>query len=281
VNFTREPIIETIISPKDGFKLLVRNTKGGNSEEYYIDALEVVSFGRAFFFRSQERPKPFLVPVSDYEVLEVKETRVALKNVSHERNIKIGGGREASVRYQPREPAAEEVEVEASAETAVVEEGASEAPLEPRIDNKRRDRRHRRRRRGPDQQEWTDRKPGQTGSFSREPEPSRPEAAVEGGGAQEETKVSSSMFTSLLPPPPNLISQTLSRQKDQEAAKGDLLPKPVEEKKPEPREEGYHLPPDDNSEPSSLHRATVTEGSTFSSTHFSPLIGSSGFDPYF
>jgi hypothetical protein len=104
VNFTREPIIETIISPKEGYKLLVRSSKGGGSEEYFVDAVEVVSFGRGFFFRSQERPKAFLVPVSDYEILEVKETRVALKNVSHERNIKIGGGREASLRHHHREP---------------------------------------------------------------------------------------------------------------------------------------------------------------------------------
>ena len=74
MNFTREPIIETIISPKDGYKLLVRNSKGENFEEHYVDAVEVVSFGRAFFFRSMERPKAFLVPVSDYEILEVKDT---------------------------------------------------------------------------------------------------------------------------------------------------------------------------------------------------------------
>jgi hypothetical protein len=101
VNFTREPIIETIISPKEGYKLLVRNSRAaGSSEDYYVDAVEVVSFGRGFFFRSLERPKAFLLPVSDYEILEVKETRVALKNVSHDRNIKIGGGREASLLHR-------------------------------------------------------------------------------------------------------------------------------------------------------------------------------------
>ena len=64
MNFTREPIIETIISPKDGCKLLVRSSRGGETaEEYYVDAIEVVSFGRAFFFRSMERPKPLLMNV--------------------------------------------------------------------------------------------------------------------------------------------------------------------------------------------------------------------------
>ena len=71
MNFTREPIIETIISPKDGYKLCVRNSKVAGAEEFFVDAIEVVSFGNSFFFRGIERPKPFLVPVSDYEIFEV------------------------------------------------------------------------------------------------------------------------------------------------------------------------------------------------------------------
>lgn len=49
MNFTREPIIETIITPKDGYKLVVRNSKGDSQEEYHVDAVEVVSFGHSFF----------------------------------------------------------------------------------------------------------------------------------------------------------------------------------------------------------------------------------------
>ena len=79
MNFTREPIIETVITPKDGYKLTIRNSKGGSQEEYSVDAIEIVSFGQSMFFRSQERPKTFLLPVTDYEVVEVKETRVVLK----------------------------------------------------------------------------------------------------------------------------------------------------------------------------------------------------------
>ncbi|MGE3954788.1 MAG: hypothetical protein AB7F31_06360 [Parachlamydiales bacterium] len=81
VNFTREPIIESVITPREGCKLVVRNTKGAGQEEYLVDALEVVSFGAAVFFRSLERPKNFLLPVSDYEVLEVRETRMVLKHM--------------------------------------------------------------------------------------------------------------------------------------------------------------------------------------------------------
>ncbi len=79
MDFTREPIIETIITPKEGYKLVIRSSKGVGQEEYFVDAVEVVAFGRAFFFRSLEKPKAFLVPISDYEVLEVREARMVLK----------------------------------------------------------------------------------------------------------------------------------------------------------------------------------------------------------
>jgi hypothetical protein len=94
VNYTREPIIETVITPNEGCNLIVRNSKVGGQEEYLVDAIEVVSFGNALFFRSIERPKSFLVPVNDYEVIELKEATMVLKSVSIERAIKIGGGKE-------------------------------------------------------------------------------------------------------------------------------------------------------------------------------------------
>ena len=100
MNFTREPIIETIITPKEGHKLIVRNSKGSGQEEYVVDAIEVVSFGHSFFFRSLERPKSFLVPVSDYEVVEAKETRVVLKNASFERAIKLGAAKKKKLPSQ-------------------------------------------------------------------------------------------------------------------------------------------------------------------------------------
>lgn len=94
MNYTREPIIESIITPKEGCKLVVRNSKGGgSSEEYFVESLEIVSFGNAIFFRSTERPKSFLVPVTDFEVIELKETKMVLKSTSIEKSIKIGGGK--------------------------------------------------------------------------------------------------------------------------------------------------------------------------------------------
>ncbi len=58
--------------------------------------LKLSHLGTPSFSAHLERPKSFLVPVSDYEILELKETRMVLKNVSTERSIKIGGGREAA-----------------------------------------------------------------------------------------------------------------------------------------------------------------------------------------
>jgi len=108
VNYTREPIIETVVTPKEGCKLVLRNSKKGNDhEDYLVDAVEVVSFGNSLFFRSQERPKPFLLPVTDYEVVELKETKMVLKAVSHDRAIKIAGGKET---LKPSNPMPEKQE---------------------------------------------------------------------------------------------------------------------------------------------------------------------------
>ena len=251
MNFTREPIIETIISPKDGYKLCVRSSKAAQSEEYFVDAVEIVSFGNSLFYRSQERPKPFLFPVSDYEVFEAKETRVALKNVSHEKNIKIGGGREASLRVH-REPIPEKQPEEAvsSEDKTEVVESAVEVPGGPKNDRKRDRRRHRRRRSSDDRRDWNDKdKPQQDGSVVTE----------EGAGESDETKVPSPMFTHLFPPPPNLISEKLARQKDKENAEGNVFPDSLKERQNPPehsdfareerKEEGFSMPigesPDD------------------------------------
>lgn len=90
MNFTREPIILSVITPKEGCKLVVRNSKGFGKEDYFVDAIEIISFGNSSFFRSLERPKTFLLPTNDYEIFEVKETKMVLKTISTEKSIKIG-----------------------------------------------------------------------------------------------------------------------------------------------------------------------------------------------
>jgi len=209
VNFTREPIIETIITPKEGYRLIIRSSKGISQEEYSVDALEVVSFGPAIFYRSSERPKPFLVPVADFEVVEVKEARVILKNAPLERSIKIGGGKEAP--KQSREPIL----------VAVEEESAPAAPPQEQNLDKKRDRRHRRRRRGerPEVREEKGVEAAQTPA----------EEAGEGGDSRDEAQVSSPTIKTLFPPPTTLISQTIARYKDQAISERAVLTKQVKE----------------------------------------------------
>lgn len=90
MNFTRDAIILSVITPKEGYKLLIRNSKNSEREEHFLDFVEVVTFGSATFFRSLERPKVFLLPIEDYEIFEVKENRMVLKNASYEKSSKNG-----------------------------------------------------------------------------------------------------------------------------------------------------------------------------------------------
>lgn len=209
VNFTREPIIETILSPKDGYKLCIKNSKVADSEELFVDVIEVVSFGHAFFFRGQERPKPFLVPVSDYEVFEVKETRVVLKNIAHDRNIKIGGGREAFVR-PPKEQTLDRVEEDPKEQDEQKEAAApADGVVEGKSDRKRDRRRNRRRRLAEERRDGGDKDKSETASKDEDSE----ESPV------EEVKMQTPIFSHLLAPPTVLISERLGRLKEIEREK--------------------------------------------------------------
>lgn len=212
MNFTREPIIETILSPKEGCKLLVRSSKGGK-EEYTVDAVELVSFSGAIFFRSVDRSKSFLLPVTDYEVIEVKEARMVLKAASPEKSVKIAGGKEAAAK--------------ASKEPAAAENGETKA-----APKEKKERRRTRRRR--------------TTADKAEPkaEKKTPDAGTEGGDTEDETKVSSSTFTGLLRPPSQLIRETIIQEKSEELSQGDLFSKEVgDNESPTPKEEPSPLPP--------------------------------------
>lgn len=245
MDFTREPVIETVITPREGCKLVVRSSKSSGQEEYFVDAVEVVSFGHSLFFRSLERPKAFLVPVSDYEILEVREARMVLKNVGVERSIKIGGGRETPPRLPkevPHEPLpSEEVPVAAGEEALAVDS---------RLDKKR-GRRHYRRRRG---REDVAPKEGETLESA---------APAEEGEAKEESKsdftpigevveglevsegTTSIVLSSILPPPPTLISETIARYKDNAMFKGAFF---VREEKDQ-QDEAQGEPKGDQEEP--------------------------------
>ena len=92
--FTRDPIIETVITPREGYKISIRSSVSDAKDEYLVESVEVVSFGPALFFRSLEKPNPFLLPVIAYSVVEIKEVRMVLKNIAVEKSIKITGNKE-------------------------------------------------------------------------------------------------------------------------------------------------------------------------------------------
>ena len=213
VDFTREPIIETVITPKEGCKIVVRSSKNVGQEEYFVDALEVVSFGKAMFFRSLEKPKAFLVPANDYEILEVREARMVLKNVGMDRSIKIGGGREAKVAKEPAIEKAEPPEIEEAAATGEEQAVAGDG----RTEKKRDRRRQQRRRRG---REEVVKEEVVTGEIPKVGEPAFAESAVSNGESKLSpesitAQISTSTFIStLLPPPPTLISETIGRYKE-------------------------------------------------------------------
>ena len=189
MNFTREPIIETVITPREGCKLVVRSSKGTNQEDYFVDAVEVVSFGHSFFFRSLERPKSFLVPMSDYEILELKETRMVLKNIPSERSIKIGGGRETQIRTQVHE-------------SEEAQPGEQPQMAQERLEKKR-DRKRSRRRRMPGSMSQPH--PEDISSAKEQQQP--PAEGVE----KAPSEAPPSFISKLFPPPPTLIKETLSR----------------------------------------------------------------------
>jgi hypothetical protein len=209
VNFTREPLIETVITPKEGYKLVVRNSKVGGQEEYFVDAVEVVSIGSVSFFRSLEKPKCFLVPVTDFEILEARETRITLKTPgATERGIKIAGGREAPLKVK---------------EETLVSEPEEPLPSPDTRPEKRREKRRLRKRRGKD------------------------EEVSEEVFAEEKKVVEKKIEerrTGLIPPPSTLISETITRYKTLAAEEPEikeiphiLVPPPLP-----PRDEDEEIP---------------------------------------
>lgn len=247
MDFTREPIVESVITPRDGCKLVVRSSKGIAQEEFFVDALEMVSFGGCFFFRSLERPKSFIVPVTDYEVIEVRDTRMVIKSAAVERgSIKIAGGR-------------------APSKESNKSDDREEKDSPPREKKRRR---QGRRRRGRD--EGSETEAGQEEATPVKEQPaaeeqapqqqrkrqSQPQAQPQKEGAE----IASPNLSSLLPPPKTLISDSIQRYKEDESFKDAFFDadepreerrkeKPVEAE--EPREEASIAPTDSQEEASS------------------------------
>jgi hypothetical protein len=187
VDFTREPIIESVITPKEGCKLVVRSSKGLSQEEYFVDALEMVSFGQTFFLRSLERPKSFLLPATDYEVLEVREPRMVLKTA-----LEKSSKAQEKPQNQPQKK--------------------SVTPQEERPLDKKKERRRQRKRR--------DRE-----ALEGEAENSLTLNEVIPENVSElDDVIPASVPRSIIPPPTTLISETIARYRGDDLFKGVFFP---------------------------------------------------------
>ena len=219
MDFTREPIIESVVTPKEGHKLVVRSSKSAGQEEYFADAVEIISFGQAIFFRYLEKPKAFLVPVSDYEIVEVREARLVLKNAGLDRSIKIGGGRDGAlkaVKENEREEVfpASRVEQKEQIEPNGETETATEQQPEARLDKKRDRRRHYRKRKGREEEikDENAKTPATVGE----------EKSQDSSFEEKELlpPPTAALLSSLLAPPPTLISETINRYRENDLFKG-------------------------------------------------------------
>ncbi|MBM3192725.1 MAG: hypothetical protein FJZ59_00635 [Chlamydiae bacterium] len=195
MNFTREPIVETIISAKEGYKLSIKSSKHINEEEYLVDAVEVVSFSGALFYRSGEKPKSFFIPIHDYEIQEVREARLTIRSPVMEKSIKIGGGKEAS---KSQKPEADEKTLAAVDE--VNEKPASqEKEQSQNIERNKREKKNKFRRKRNFEES------------AREAVQREVQAAEESGKpVQLQTE---SVFSHLLKPPESLISDSIHKYK--------------------------------------------------------------------
>lgn len=210
MDFTREPIIETVITPKEGYKIVVRSSKNPGSEEHFVDAVEVVTFGSSSFFRSLERPKAFLVPSSDYEILEVREARIVLKNVGLDRSIKIAGGKENAPKphREPKPEAPKEEKADTPTPSSDVKPEGREGGRD-----RRRDRRRQGRRRGRQDEESSGEIHPSIQDESRV-ELEAPSSNAREAAGESAPVVAQSILNSLLTPPPTLISDTLKSYKE-------------------------------------------------------------------
>lgn len=200
MDFTRQPMIQTVISPKEGYKLLIRNCKHPSTEEYMVNAIEIVSFGTSLFYRAIEKPKAFLLPVSDYEVIEAKETKMAIKHISTDKTIKISD--------------------------------SSDKDSDSKNNRKKKHPKKKRPNRNEKYTNSEERAPVKTEEIIDRA------ASNEGGGKIDETEVSSSVVPHVFPTPPApLTGKRFTPEESEDIPQTDVLPDALEAegKKPQKR----------------------------------------------
>jgi len=203
VHFTREPIIESILSARDGYKLVLKSSKNPSSAEVSAEVLEIVSFSGAVFYRSQDRSKNFLLPATDYEVVEVKDARLVLKNISLEKSSKLQNPPKEHVHHEADLDGSEEA-LSSPSEDSEAPQVATSQPSNSRLERRRERRRNRRRRHNEERAQ-------------HEKVENTENTAAESSDVVQDTDESSQApipTINLIPPPTTLISQTLARYKD-------------------------------------------------------------------
>jgi hypothetical protein len=234
VDYTREPIVETVITPKDGYRISVRSSKIPGQEEYVVEALEVITFGTNCFFRNLERPRAFMVPASDYEVLEVRETRVSLKAAILEGTVRTPPPRETQRPFRevekkeppppppppPKELVKPVVEPEEVASEEEFPEGGSQSSsaTEGRPDRRRERRRGQRRRRGGREEGLPEETRGSTAKEDLPqvvlpPSVEPTFSSVEAPPVKENVRepAATPVLSTVIPPPTTLIRDDLER----------------------------------------------------------------------
>ncbi|SYX08608.1 hypothetical protein C834K_0124 [Chlamydia poikilotherma] len=211
--FTRDPVIETVITSREGYKLSVRNTKHLSQDPFVVEAVEVISLGNTCFFRNCDHSKPFIVPAGDYEVMEIRDTKINLKAVGLDRGIKIAGGREALIKLPKAAPVA--VVEESSSETVVAVESSSSETSTTSASSHSTTKKEKKERKG---DKWKEKKKQGRKKTNKE-------VSEVAGSSQEiidavteelweesqESKLSEQKKFSLLPPPAKLISEIISQ----------------------------------------------------------------------
>lgn len=211
--FTREPVIETVVTSREGYKLSVRNTKHLSQDPFIVEAIEVIRLGNTCFFRNCDHSKPFLVPAGDYEVMEVRDAKINLKAVGLDRGVKIAGGRDSLLKLTKVSSVSEEKPIEKVEEELPV---VTPAPVLAPASKKKKE--------FSKGEKWKEKKKQGRRRNSKE--------IAEAAGASQEIleTVAEEMLQeaqdgkkfSLLPPPPKLISEVLTQSDDIDMAAADL-----------------------------------------------------------
>lgn len=99
--YTREPIILSVLSAKEGYNLVLKSTKISNEEPYAVASVSIVNFSGAIFYRSLF-DRDFLLPVSDYIVVEEKQVKLNVK-LATKKNDEIKQPKRASKNKSTKE----------------------------------------------------------------------------------------------------------------------------------------------------------------------------------